>query len=203
MKLYYTTSVGQDQIQNDPHLSLGGYKSASPIPNDVFGGLFDVITQFLLSKVPESEYIAIILENNGAEDIENLWLWFEYPEKCYSKLLVAAVDLVSDTNGVLTMEHIPNRNSRPLYAEFYEANEIDDAVLLGTIKTGGMLGLWFERQLIDDLAQEVVKEENLYETNSGNIDMVQAITSEKSDSIKLCFLWGAQYYGSPIGGDLI
>jgi hypothetical protein len=156
MKLYYTSPTAQDAIQADPRLSLGGYKALSPIPNSAFDSLFGEISQFLLSKdIPEDEYIGLILKNETGSAVTNLWLWFEYATDCYSKFLVAAVDLSLDSAGVYKMEHIPNRNSAPFYAEFYEASGVENAVSIGNLAIDGMLGLWFKRTLVDDLATTI------------------------------------------------
>jgi hypothetical protein len=204
MKLYYTSVTAQDAVQADPRLSLGGYKSASPVPNNSFDNLFGEITQFLLSKTtPEDEYIGIILKNETAAEIENLWLWFDYGTDAYSKLLVAAVDLSADSAGVLKMEHIPNRISKPMYADFYEASGIENAVSLGNIAVNGMLGLWFCRRLIENLATTIQEDSDLYETDSQHPNMVKAITPEKQDIITINFQYGVEYYGGPIGSELL
>jgi hypothetical protein len=205
MKLYYTNSVNQDQIQNDPRLSLGGYKALSPLPNDAFDNLFGEISQFLLSKdIPEDEYVGLVLKNETGVAVENLWLWFEFPVGSYSKFLVAAVDLVADANGVLAMEHIPTKNSKPIYADFYEANGINNAVSLGSVEIDGMLGLWISRQLIADLASLVQSDANLYTTDPNNSDLVIPVVPTKQDSISIKLVWGADYYyGADIGTDLI
>ena len=203
MKLYYTTIKGQDQIQNEPYLSLGGYKSASLVSNNTLGNMFDAITSLTIANSKEREYIGLILKNETDTRVENLWLWFEFPEKCYSKFRVAAVNLSSDENDVPVMEHIPTRNSQPSFAEFHEADGIENAVLLGNLDVGAMIGLWFERQLLKGLADIVTDEKELYEVHPQNPDLVRPIIQETIDEIKICMLWGSEYYGSPIGEDLI
>jgi hypothetical protein len=204
MNLYYTSVTAQDAVQADPRLSLGGYKSASPVPNNSFDNLFGEITQFLLSKtIPEDEYIGVILKNETAAAVENLWLWFDYGTNPYSKILVAAVDLAADSAGVLKMEHIPNRISKPIYADFYEADGIENAVSLGNLAVGGMLGLWFCRQLIENLATTIQEDSDLYETDPLHPNMVRAITPAKQDIITVSFRYGSDYYGGPIGSELL
>jgi hypothetical protein len=173
------------------------------VSSDAFGAMFGEITQLALSQNRGSEFIGLILKNETEDPVENLWLWFEYLEGCYSKLLIAVVDLTEDSNGVAFMEHIPTRYSRPIYATFYEANGVENAVSLGSVEAGAMLGIWIERQFTEGLASEVIKEENLYETDPDNSDLVRAIIPEKSDSIVLNMVWGEEYYGGPLGGGLI
>jgi hypothetical protein len=203
MKLYYTSPTGQDQIQTDPRLSLGGYKSTSLLPNDAFDNLFSEITQFMLSKTPEDEFIALVLKNETGTEVDNLWLWFSYPDGCFSKYLVAAVDMTADANGVLQMEHVPNRNSKPLYAEFHEASGQVNAVEIGTVAINGMVGIWIQRSLVDGLADSIQTEANLYITDPNNPDLVVPVVPDKQDAISIHMEWGSQYYGDPIGGDII
>jgi len=204
MKLYYTSITAQDQIQSDPRLSLGGYKALSPVPNDTFDNLFSEVSQFMLSKdIPEDEFIGLILKNETGEVVENLWLWFTYSVGCFSKYLISAVDLVADANGFLKMEHIPTRNSKPLYSDFYSADGQVNAVSLGSLEINGMLGVWVQRQLVANLASTIQTEANLYETDPVNSDLVVAITPVKSDSIKICMIYGDSYYGGPIGDELL
>ena len=203
MKLYYTTPTGENVVQADSRLSLGGYKSLSPLPNDTFDNLFGEISQFMLSKDPEDEFIGLILKNETGAEVDNLWLWFDFPTGSFSKLLVAAVNLTADANGKLYMEHIPTRNSKPLYADFFEANGQANAVSLGDIDIDGMIGIWLCRQLIADLASTVQVETNLYTVDPNNADLVVPVVLAKSDSISVQMVWGASYYGSPVGGELI
>jgi hypothetical protein len=203
MKLYYTSSTSQDAIQADPRLSLGGYKSASPLPNNAFDNLFSEITQFMLSKLPEDEFIALVLKNETGVEVDNLWLWFEYGNTPYSKYLVAAVDMTADVNGILQMEHVPNRNSKPLYADFYEAPGQVNAVEIGTVAIDGMVGIWIQRSLVDGLADSIQAENNLYTTDPNNADLVVPIVPDKQDAISIHMEWGLQYYGSAIGEDII
>ena len=203
MKLYYTSITGESQIQNNPQLSLGGYKAASPLPNDAFDNMFSEISQFMLSKIPEDEFIALVLKNETGAEADNLWLWFSYPDGCYSKYLVAAVDMTVDANGVLQMEHVPNRTSKPLYADFYEANGQANAVEIGTVPINGMVGIWIQRTLVDGLADSVQAENNLYQTDPNNSDLVVPVVPDKQDAVSIHMEWGATYYGSPIGDDVI
>jgi hypothetical protein len=202
MKLYYTTPTAQDQIQTDPRLSLGGYKSASPVPNDAFDNLFTEISQFMLSKGnAETEYIGLILKNETAYNIQGLRFWFDYQADPYSQLQVAAVNLTSDTNGVLKMEHVPTRNSKPLYADFYPANGVDNAVEIGDLEVGEMMGLWFCRSLVDNLAATVQADSKLYETDPSNTNLVRPIVPVNFDSMTIHFDW--TNYGEAIGEELI
>jgi hypothetical protein len=202
MKLYYTNPTAEEYPQSDPRLSLGGYKSASPVPNDSFDNLFGEISQFMLSKnIPEDEYIGLILKNETAYNIQGITLWFDYGNNAFSTFKVAAVNLTPDANGVLKMEHIPSRTSQPLYADFYEANGVGNAVEIGDLEVGEMVGLWIVRSLIDGLAASVQSDDKLYQPNPVLTDQVIPIVLDKYDSVSISFDWLT--YGTAIGEELI
>jgi hypothetical protein len=201
MKLYYTTPTGQDVIQSDPRLSLGGYKSASPVPGNTFDNFFGEISQFLLSKeIAEPEYIGLIFKNESEYDIQGLILWFDYLTDVYSDITVAAVNLTLDANGLLKMEHIPSRNSQPLYADFYEADGQSNAVEIGDLEVGEMVGLWFCRILKSNLTTTVQADATLF-NDDPSVDVITPNVPIKSDSISINFDWFT--YGTAIGEELI
>jgi hypothetical protein len=202
MKLYYTNPTTEEVVQSDPRLSLGGYKASSPVPNDSFDNLFGEISQFTLSKnVPEDEYVGLILKNETTYNIQGITLWFVYGDNPFSVFKIAAVNLTADTSKVLKMEHVPSRTSKPLYADFYEANGQGNAVEIGDLEVGEMVGLWISRSLVAGLAASVQSDAKLYQQDPVLVDSVMPIPLVKSDSISLCFDWLS--YGSPIGEKLI
>ena len=59
LRFYYTTSAGVQQwADKDFLIPLGGYKSSTPVPNDMFSNLFDEISLNLASN-PREQYIAL------------------------------------------------------------------------------------------------------------------------------------------------
>jgi len=119
MRLYYTAVNGAEVAQPVPQLSLGGFKSSSPLTNSQFGNLFGDITPVSISNFNQNQYIGLILKNETGADVTGVKFWFGLPEGCYTKLKIAAVDLTDDGQ----MEHIPNMSSKPLNADFVEATE--------------------------------------------------------------------------------
>ncbi len=153
LKLYYTTTKGQDEIQSRFDKSLGGYKSSSLVKNDDFDNFFSEISNYTLNNEGQSQYIGLILKNEDLQnDKTNVNVWFEYPENCYSKLEVAAVDLSLDTEGNYFMENIPKQTAMPVYADFYEADGELNKQDLGTIQAGESIGIWLKRTVLKDVA---------------------------------------------------
>lgn len=188
MKLYYTTTAGADTIQDSPKLSLGGYKSSSLLPNSKLNNLFGEISQVTISNYNQNSYIGLILKNELLTSCNNVKLWFNHPENCYSKLRVAIVQVSQDSNGDNYIEHITDKYSKPLYVNgFIEADGEDNKVDLGNIASEGMIGIWIERELLlDEIKQD---QETPYELQSGYTDRFQERELNKEDEIKLNISW--------------
>lgn len=184
IKIYYTTAVGQDEIQDKIQLSLGGYKSSTPFKSGELNNLFGEITDYTITVADQDQYIGLVVKNESSSVVENINLWFIYPVSgCYSKFYVSAVDLSTDTNGVKYMESITNINSKPVYSEFVEADGTDNKQDLGYLEAGGMFGLWIKRELIEvNIAADKV---NLVQTDPNNSDKAVQIPVSQSDLIQM------------------
>lgn len=71
LRFYYTVSSGYNSPQTKVSDSLGGYKSSTPVPNDVFGNLFDEISLNLASN-PHSQYVALVLKMRAQKRLKTL-----------------------------------------------------------------------------------------------------------------------------------
>ena len=102
--------------QDDPMKSLGGYVSISPVPNAALNSLFDLVS---LKSIKEKakETIAIALINKLSNPVSDVSLKIVRGQESVCSFKVAAVSL--DEN--YCMEHINNRYSQPMLAEFYDA----------------------------------------------------------------------------------
>lgn len=102
--------------QDDPMKSLGGYVSISPVPNASLNSLFDLVS---LKSIKEKtkETIAISLINRLNQPVSNINLKIFSDQNAVCSFKVAAVSL--DEN--YCMEHINNRYSQPMLAEFHDA----------------------------------------------------------------------------------
>lgn len=145
MILLYTGAKEPDTKQNDPKLSLGGYKSSTIVPLNKINSLFSDLSY--LSKQHNTEITrGFVLENNSQEDYFDLNLGYEYDQTDY-KIKVAIVSLIEPE--FVQMECIENQISTPDYANFIEANvnvglNIDNSINLGDLKVGERLGIWIK-----------------------------------------------------------
>lgn len=185
MRIYYTSSTAEAP-QTKPTLSLGGYRAASPIPNDQFGNLFGDISMYTVKNAIEQHYIGLILVNERATT-EHVYLWFEHPEGAYSKLRVAAVDLLTDADGNKYMERVPAYTSKPLYAEFHEADGEANKVDLGSLAAGESLAIWINREL--DITAIKEDQDKIYEVDPLKPHIYKEVELPKFDSIGLVLDW--------------
>ena len=182
MKLYYTAASVAEAVQSKPQLSLGGFKSSSPLTNAQFGNLFGDITPVTISNFNQNQYIGLILKNETGGDITNAKIWFELPDGCYVNINVAAVDLTTDGQ----MEHIPNISSKPLNADFVEAN-VDAPADLGDMVDGEEIGIWIERELLLDVIE--TQQAAIYAKDPMLENRFIEIILNKLDELSLCLSW--------------
>lgn len=121
MMLYLTgasssISKSNEVPQDDVNKSLGGYISTTPVPNGGINAVFDLISMTTI-KDKVKETIAVALVNKLDVPVENVSLKIISNTKNVCKFNVAAVE--PDDN--FCMEHINNRYSEPINAEFYDA----------------------------------------------------------------------------------
>lgn len=147
MKLYYTTTVGPNEAQPTPINSIGGYKSSTPVTNDVFGNLFSDLSLYGM-KAGQAEYKAMILVNELSVPVNNLEFWFQSEEDVmYCDYQLAVVTLATDEEGNSVMEKSPNYLSKPFYATFYSATPEDKVSIETILAPGEQLGLWVCRKI--------------------------------------------------------
>lgn len=177
---YYTASEnGARQLKS--HLSIGGYKSSSIVPNDVFGNMFSDISMYTVRMGLTKNYIAFIIHNDSSSSVTPD-IWVEKEENCYSNIKVSPVDLATDPDGALFMERVIHNAAKPVYAEFVSIDTEANKISLGTIPAGGFIGLWVERELDLDKIKE--DQNKIYEKDPNDPYRFVQIELEKQDSIE-------------------
>lgn len=182
LKLYYTTTKGEDEEQQKASNSLGGYKSSNLFQNDSFNNCFGDISTYTINNNNQDQYIGLILKNEGASKT-NINLYFDYPEDSYSKLYIAAVDLATDSDGFGYMENVQTFHSSPTYGTFYEANGVDNAVNLGDLAQNEAIGIWIKREMLVDTIKEDL--DDFVIEDPENSDRVIQKTLNQSDTIEM------------------
>lgn len=128
-----TSSVKKSENvpQTDVSKSLGGYISSSPVPNNALNALFDAISLKTI-KDRQKETICIGLVNGFSQNVKNVSLKIISGKDDVCRFKIAAT--MADKN--LTVEHIPNRYSEPINAEFYDATFNRASVDVEIVKDG-------------------------------------------------------------------
>lgn len=177
---YYTASEnGAKQLKS--HLSIGGYKSSSIVPNDVFGNMFSDISMYTVRMGLTKNYIAFIIHNDSESSVTP-YIWVVKSEDCYSNINVSPVELAADSEGALFMERVIHNAAKPIYAEFVSADNEVNKISLGEIPAGGFIGLWIERELDMDKIKE--DQNNIYKKDPNDPYRFVQIELSKQDSIE-------------------
>ena len=180
MRLYYTASQPEER-QAKLSLSIGGYKSAVPVSNDVFGNMFSDITMYTVKMGVLKSFLGLVLKNETAA-VLNLDIWVVVPANCYSKYKLSAVDMATDSDGNPFMERVSHNGARPLYAEFVSADGEPNKLNIGAIAAGECVGLWIERELDLDIIKD--DQNKIYEKDNTNPYRYVELELAKSDSIE-------------------
>lgn len=182
IKLYYTTTAGENELQSRFDKSLGGYKSSSLVLNDDFDNFFGDISNYTIQNSDKSNYIGIIIKNEGV-DKTDINIWFEYPSDSYSVIELAAVDLTTDSDGFKYMENIPTISSTPVYADFYEADGEVNKLNIGGLLSDEAVGIWLKRTIDRDVVDVDREDQIITDPEDENRVIMQELS--KSDTIEV------------------
>lgn len=185
MELFYTTSAGEDQIQELPQNSLGGFKSSVNVKNDDFDNLFGEISTLTINQ-NKDQYIALVLKNTTGVDVTNVEVWFENPLTSYSTFQIAAVDMTLNKNGVYQMERRRDIFDKPFNAEFVDC-DVDNKALIGDMLEDEMVGVWFKRSLNLTVIDE--DQSNFYEQVPNSTYMYQSVELSQEDKVDFKISW--------------
>lgn len=180
MKLYFSDISQEGQPQNESRLSLGGYCSSTMVPSGQLNALFSEVSTYTLEK-NRKEYIFLVIKNEFENVVKHPQLWIEKDDSHICNFKFAIVEPMPSGE----FESTQSPFNKPLYAEFYTANGIEDAIEMSPIDPGDMLGLWIERSIDSENPQ--VKNRNncdyLYENYDLEVDTVEKV------SLKIEWVW--------------
>lgn len=128
-----SSSKSNEAPQDDAMKSLGGYISSSPVPNAALNTLFDLVSIKTI-KEKNKETIAVGLVNKFDIPVSDISLKIVSEQDNICDFRVAAVSV----DNSHCMEHINNRYSEPINAEFYDATffrgSVDVEIIVPGIK---------------------------------------------------------------------
>lgn len=148
MQLYYTVVSSEGEYQSKPILSLGGYRSSSPVPSGEFGKIFSNISVLSLERLLP-EYICLILYNNESITQENIKIWLDLTSTSLCKFRLGIQTLNPDGLS----EVIPTPNSKPLSVIFEESFSEEDSFEIESILPEKGVAIWIERKF-DENSEE-------------------------------------------------
>lgn len=186
MKLFYTTAGEQDTPQAKPSQSLGGYKSSSPVQNNIFDNLFGELSMNTI-KDNRDEFIGLMLVNDSISDLTGVNIYFEHPVDSYSEYKIGAIIPALDVDGFNYIEQIPSRNSQPLYIEEFVTADIDNRFDIGDMDAGVVVGVWVKRELLIDFIKS--DSNDLYSQDPENPRIYLPKEKATQDSINIIISW--------------
>lgn len=186
IRLYYTVRSGYNASQMKISNSLGGYKSSTPVPNDVFNNIFDELSLNTIAN-NKSQYIALVLKNEGEEIVSNVNVWFTPKgENVYCDYTIGATKMLTDNEGNPIMESVETIYSKPFQIQLYPATEENKATI-GDIQPNEEIGLWICRTVDSDV---VLKDyDNVAERDFNTENRYKPVIKDKEESIDFNIVW--------------
>jgi len=185
MTLYYTTSAGENEDQQLPQISLGGYKSSTIVKNDEYDNLFGEIS-FLTLQQDRPHYIALMAVNETGVPLTNCQIWVEYPESPICKLEIAVVDPALDNEGKLKMERTREMFNKPFVGNFQEYTS-DNKGLIGSVSVDEYIGLWIKRTVVKESV--LAAEDSFYEPDPTRRSMYREVETPTVENVNIKISW--------------
>jgi len=180
MKYFYTGAENFLDEQKNPLLSLGGFISATPIPNAEIGNIFGDISQFTIDNQLR-QTLAIALKNTTGKDAEDLILYFDFPTDKFSNIEIAAVIPATDSEGNKFVEKLTNSASLPFNATFNEADGVGNAINVGDLLKDDYLVFFLKRTIVDDIKDQFTCD--ALDTKTDEKGILTLVTSEDTDLV--------------------
>lgn len=100
---------------------------------------------------PRSQYVALVLKNEGTETLKNVELWFSsVTDNPYGTITVGAIGMGRDEEENPVTSRTSSINEKPYWIQFHEAKE-EEPVSLGDMEAGKKSVCGFVGRLIRKL----------------------------------------------------
>lgn len=185
--LYYTGAAKPEEIQDNPSISLGGFKSSSQIPNGQIHNLFPKITQ---SVVMNNRKITrmIVFHNQLPVDMSNINLFIDNSDKCKFTLCVIAPGYDAQCDRFF-FEQITDERNLP-YQGVLEQHDETNPISIPTLQAGKFIGIWIRRELDLSAFNDVDKGQDIELPCEQMIELLQQQqTAIVEDQMKLHIEW--------------
>lgn len=162
IQLFYTGASQPNTSQLDPHKSIGGYVSASPVSNDSIGNLFPNLSQSAL-KTGGRRIRCFVIQNTGSTILLKLWGTKSVNPKISYQ--IAFQEVISVDCGFAT-ERIANEDSLPMISTWSDIPDNEPAALqVGSLITNQVVAIWIKQTIEQDTS-------SLPENNQSSCDAI-------------------------------
>jgi hypothetical protein len=153
------TYTGADKalaVQGESNKSLGGYISATQVPNNFIGNLFPTISQ--LSQQESREDVRVIaVQNTSGSAFTSFELYINEGEKeSIAKWEIGSQLAVIDDCGDLVVESIPNAYATPINVVMQAGVGYNNRITLPNLADNAYVGIYIKRltpsQVVDEEA---------------------------------------------------
>lgn len=188
--LYYTGASKPEAIQDNPSLSLGGFKSSTQIPNGQIHNLFPKITQSVVMTNRKAIRM-IVFHNQLTTTMNNIKLYIENSEHCKFTLVPIAPGFDSECNRYF-FEKVTDEQNLPYQGTLAEYTQAAPFTI-PTLEAGKFIGVWIRRELDLDKFTDLDKGKDINIPCEEMIAMLQEQTAEDAviveDQMKFFVEW--------------
>ena len=142
--IYYSGASSHEQNQDNPSLSLGGFRSGVMVSNAMLNNIFDELGIYELN-TGQSVYRCIFIKNNHTTDvITNLSLYIS-GKKDFETIKFG---VSSPANNVSAVQFLNSQESSPYNISFNQAYVVGDKItLISSLPAQGVIALWLNREI--------------------------------------------------------
>lgn len=182
MQLFYSGAETSNTSQPVPSKSLGGYPSLSPVPNAKTGNIFSTISRSAVES-GQIETRLVVLKNTTGVITQGVKIWLETPIESPLKIIIAAVASALDDCNKPIFEQIFAGDSLPLQATLEQHETESNAITIGNMEIGAMVGVWLSKTIDKTKLPEFFDENNL--TDDQLVAALQQSTNKDPDVVNL------------------
>jgi len=161
MRLFYTGATEYLGEQKSPRLSLGGFISSSPLPNDILNGIFGSISDYKAVNGLKEVRGVVLRNETGGDATPSIW-YKNNSSDPITNIRMSIVSVAVDNCGNFYIESIQNEQASPVSASFTDNRGEDNKITMPTIPDDGYVGIWIERRINANAVKNALSCDNLY-----------------------------------------
>lgn len=152
LKIFFTGANSYLAQQRKGLLSLGGFISDTPAPNDYLNGVFSKVSQSNKNETRFFDMVCLALRNDFALPVNSLSFWVENQSVNPITSFEASFILPAESIEGLFFEKIDTRKNKPIYANFQKVNLESEKIVMPTpLLPKNYVGLWIKRNILQNV----------------------------------------------------